>query len=422
MIRALLLTSVALVLARAQTPLSLADAQKLALRNNPQISASRYSAEAAAQVTAEVGSAFQPNVIGSLTGTGADSGSRIAAGVLNNPSLYNHAGAGLTVNQLITDFGRTRSLVDSAKLRAQAQDQVVQTTLAQVLLLTDRAYFNVLRAQSVLKVAQQTVSARQLVSDQVTTLAQSNLKSQLDVSFANVNLADARLLLSSSQNDLESAFAELATAIGVPAQTRFTLNDEPMPGALPTEVAPLISEAIQKRPELNDLRLQQEAAERFEKAERALSYPTVAAIGTAGFAPFGDPQISGRYGAVGVNVNIPVFNGGLFKARRSEADLRAKAAAQTVKDLENRVMRDVRVAYANARTAFERVGLTAQLLDQAQLALDLAQSRYDLGLSSIIEVSQAQLNLTSAQISSAAARYDYQAQRAQLDFQVGVLR
>jgi Outer membrane protein len=426
MMRGLFLASAALVFAvtgvRAQTPLSLEEAQKLALRNNPQISVSRYSADAAAQIPAELGAAFQPNVFGSLTGTGADSGSRIAAGVLNNPALYNHAGSGLTVNQLITDFGRTHSLVDSAKFRARAQEQVVQTTLAQVLLQTDRAYFNVLRAQSVLKVAEQTVAARQLVSDQVTTLAQSNLKSQLDVSFANVNLADARLLLSSAQNDLESAFAELATAIGLPAQTRFALGDEPMPGALPNDVAPLISEAIQKRPELSDLRLQQEAAERFEKAERALWYPTVAAIGTAGFAPLGDPQISGRYGAVGVNVNVPVFNGGLFKARRSEADFRAKAAAQSVKDLENRVMRDVRVAFANARTAFERVGLTAQLLDQAKLALDLAQSRYDLGLSSIIEVSQAQLNLTSAQISSAAAKYDYQAQRAQLDFQVGVLR
>src|SRR6202030_1651287 len=299
---------------------------------------------------------------------------------------------------------------------AEAQDQAYQTTRAQVLLQTDRAYYNVLSAQSVLKVAQQTVSARQLVSDQVTTLAQSNLKSLLDVSFANVNLADAKLLLASAQNDINSAFAELATAIGLPAQTVFTLNEEPMPGVLPADASPFIGEAIQKRPELSDLRLQQQAAERFEKAERDLWFPTIGVTGTAGFAPFGDPQISGRYGAIGVNVNVPVFNGGLFKARRSEADFRAKAAAQSVKDLENRVMRDVRVAYLNARTAFERVGLTAQLLDQAKLALDLAQSRFDLGLSSFIELSQAQLNLTSAQIASAGAKYDYQTQRALLDF------
>src|SRR5205807_3005985 len=107
----------------------------------------------------------------------------------------------------------------------------------------------------------------------------------------------------------------------------------------------------------------------------------------------------------------PIFNGGLFKARKTEADLKAKAVTQNANDLANRIARDVRVAYLNAMTAYERVGLTVQLLDQAKLSLDLAQSRYDLGLSSMIELSQAQVNLTSAQLASAAARYDYQAQR-----------
>src|SRR5262249_20417544 len=131
---------------------------------------------------------------------------------------------------------------------------------------------------------------------------------------------------------------------------------------------------------------------------------------------------SGRYGAVGVNVTIPIFNGGLYKARTAEARLKAQATTQRIRDLENRVTRDVRVAFLNANTAYDRVGLTAQLLDQASLALDLAQSRYDLGLGSIVELSQAQLNLTSAQIANVTAQYDYQMRRQDLDFQIGALR
>ena len=123
-----------------------------------------------------------------------------------------------------------------------------------------------------------------------------------------------------------------------------------------------------------------------------------------------------------MNVNVPVFNGGLFKARQTEAELKAKAANENVNDLANRVTRDVRVAYLNARTAYERVGLADQLLKQALLALDLARGRYDLGLSSIVELSQAQLNLTSAQIAVASARFEYQAQRAIMDYQTGALR
>ena len=160
----------------------------------------------------------------------------------------------------------------------------------------------------------------------------------------------------------------------------------------------------------------------FVKAERALSFPSIGLAATAGFVPAAPQAIPGQFGAAGVNVTIPVFNGGLFKARRTEAELRARAAAQNVNDLANRVARDLKVAYLNAATAYERVGLTAQLLQQAQLALDLAQSRYDLGLGSIVELSQAQLNLTSAQISSTSAKYDYQTQRSLLAYQIGDLR
>jgi outer membrane protein len=195
-----------------------------------------------------------------------------------------------------------------------------------------------------------------------------------------------------------------------------------MPDPLPDPVDPQRTEAVQNRPVLRDLRLEQSAAERFAKAEHALFYPSVGLIGTAGFVPTGQEQIPGRYGAVGLNVTVPIFNGGLYKARQTEAELRARAATQRINDLENRVVRDVRVAFLNATTAHDRVGLTDQLLQQAKMALDLAQTRYDLGLSSMIELSQAQLNLTSAQIASAGARYDYQAQRSLLAFQTGVLR
>lgn len=423
-IRATLIVFCSVRLFGQQQPLqlTLAEAQRLAIQNNPQFTAARLNAAAVYQVPAEYRANFAPTLAGNVTGVGADSGSRLAAGGLNNPIVYNRLGSGVSVTQMVTDFGRTRNLVEMAKLRAQGQDQITEGTRAQILLATDRAYFGILRAQAVLKVAQQTVAARQLVADQVAALEANRLKSMLDVSFANVNLADARLLLLQAQNDLHAAEAELASAMGLPGQTAFTLSEEPMPDALPDRVDALIQNALQNRPELKDLRLEQAAAERFAKAEHALFYPTLGAIGTAGFVPAGEQTVPGRYGAVGLNVTIPVFNGGLFKARQTEAELRAQAATQNINDLANRIIADVRVAYLNAMNAFERVGLTDQLLKQAQLALDLAQSRYDLGLSSIVELSQAQLNLTSAQIAAASSRYDYQTQRAVVSFQIGALR
>ncbi len=408
----------------AQQPmhLTLAEAQRLAIQNNPRYSSARLSAAAAHQEPAQYRAAELPNMAGAITGVGADNGSRLAAGALNNPAVYSRLAGGLLASQLITDFGRIHNLVGMSNLQAQAQDQAGEATRADVLLEASRAYFDLLRAQAVLKVAKQTVGARQLVSDQTTALAQSQLRSQVDVTFANVNLSDAKLLQLEAQNGVDSTAAELANVLGLPSQTTFDLTEEQMPGAMPVQADPLIAQAMQQRPDLKNLQLQQAAVERFARAEHDLYYPTVSAIGAAGLVPAGVSEVPNRYGAVGVNVNIPIFNGGLFKARENEAQIKAKAAAQNVADLSNRISRDVRVAWLNASAAQQRLSLTQQLVAQAQQSLDLAQSRYSLGLGSIVELSQAQLNLTAAQISDTTARYDYQTQRVVVDYQIGTLR
>jgi outer membrane protein len=407
---------------QATMHLTLAEAERLAVQNNPALTAAKYTAAAAGQVPAEYHANYSPSFAGSVTGVGADNGSRLAAGGLNNPVVYNRLGTGLTVSQMVTDFGRTANLVEMAKLNAQAQDEAANTTRAQILLATGRAYFSVLRAQALLDVARQTIKQRQLVADQVSALADSKMKSTLDVSFANVNLSEARLMESQAINDVKASQAELATAMGLPNQMAFDVSEESLPPQLPDTIDDLLRTAIANRPELRDLRLEESAAERFVKAEHALFFPSVAVVGSAGFAPAAFETVPGRYGAVGVNLNIPIFNGGLFKARQTEADLKAKAAGQRITDVENRVARDVRVAYLNATTAYDRMGLTKQLLDNAQQSLDLAQTRYDAGLGSIVELSQAQLNLTQAQIANTAAGYDYQSQRVILDYQTGVLK
>jgi outer membrane protein len=405
-----------------QQILTLAEAEQLALGTHPAIQSSRFSAEAAQQVITETRAGTLPTIFGSVTGAGALNGSRLAAGALNNPIIYDRLASGVTVSQLVTDFGRTKNLIETSKLHAQAANQNSEITKAQIILGVQRTYFTVERAQAVLTVARQTVTARQLVADQVKALAESKLKSQLDLSFANVNLAGAKLDLADAQNNLQSALAELSNALGLPSAQTFQLAEEPLPSDLPKDLKDLIDTAIRQRPELASLRAEQGAAEHFAVAERDLNHPTISALASVGYVPTGQAALRDRFGAAGVNVNIPIFNGKLFHARQSEAELRAQAVAQNVKDLENRVARDVRVAYLNAVNAYERLGLTAQLLDQAKLGLDLAQARYNLGLGSIVELSQAQLNETSAEIASTAAKYDYQTQRAILAYQAGTIR
>jgi outer membrane protein len=409
------------VLAQAPQRLTLKEAEAIAVQNHPRIHSAQFSASAAKEITRETRSVYYPYVFGSLTGAGAEQNSRITAGALNNPIIYNRYANGLTIGQLVTDFGRTRNLVESSRLRAEAAGQNVQTTREEILLQVDRAYYGILRAQAVLKVAQQTVAERLTVAEQVTALEKNKLRSALDVSFVNVNLAEAKLLLVQTQNDVQAAFAAFSEALGDRQQRIFELAEDPLPSAPPADLSELIDKALRDRPELAGQRFTEQAAQRFARAERDLWYPTVSALASLGVTPFREDPLAAHYAAGGVNINIPIFNGHLFSARRAEADFKAQAEAQNLKNLEDRIVRDLRVAWLNTKTASERLDLTQQLLDQANLALDLAQARYKLGLSSIVELSQAQLNQTQAQIEHASAKYDYQIQLAALNYEAGTL-
>ncbi len=401
--------------------LNLQQAEQLAIQNHPLIQAASNLASAAKAQVTEARSAYYPTVYGSLTGVGAENDSRVAAGGLNNPIIYDRYANGLTVSQLITDFGRTHELVKSSDLHQQAQQEGVVVTRADVLLQVDQAYFAALKAQSVLAVAQETVKARQLVSDQVTELAKNKIRSDLDVSFANVNLAQAQLLLIQAQNDLRSSFARLSAALGSSDLTTYQLADQQMPPPPPPDVSMLIQQALKDRPELVGQRLNVSSAQSYATAERDLKLPTISALGTAGLTPVNESPLSPRYAAGGFNVNIPIFNGHLYGAQQTEATSRAQAESEYLRDLQNQIVRDVQTAWLNANAGFQRLSVTDRLLAEASQALDLAQGRYTLGLSSIVELTQAQLNQTEARIEQASAKYDYEAQYSVLNFQLGAL-
>ena len=399
--------------------LTLQDAEKIAIQNHPQIQAATQLALAAAAQVKEVQSAYYPQASGALTGAEAENNSRIAAGFLNSPSLFDKFAEGIAVTQLVTDFGRTHEFSKSSHFHAQAQQERVVESRADVLLRVDLAYFGVLKAQSVLRVAEETVKARQLVVDQVSALAKSSLKSGLDVSFSNVDLARAQLLLVQAQNDLQSSYAQLSDALGYSDQRTFQLVDAASPGSPPSDVAPLIVEALQNRPEIISQGLDVRSAQSYATAERDLWFPTISAAGVTGLAPYRQDPLPSRYAAAGFNVNVPIFNGRLFNAEHTEATARARAQEQFLRDLQNRIAQDVRTAWLNVVSAYQRLTLTEQLLAETTQAFDLAKGRYGLGLSSIIELSQAQLGLTEAQVEQVSAQYDYESQSANLNYQLG---
>src|SRR5579862_1639470 len=412
----------------AQTPprLTLQEAQALAVKNHPQIQAAQNEVGFANQQIVINCAPYYPAITGVATGSQGNDLSRVGAGDLSASRLFNRLGTGVVINQLVTDSGRTPNLVASARLNAQASAQDLDATRYNVLLAVDRSYFDVLHAQAVVKVAEQTVAARQTISDQITELARNQLKSQLDVSLVDVNVSEAKLLLIRAQEGVQQALAELGRALGSDQAANYQLIEEPLPPGPVAKPDDLVSQAFANRPELASLRSSRESAYKFFEAEKDLSRPTVSVIAVGGGIPLINTPptapIPAEYEGIAANVSVPVFNGRLFSARREAARQRAMEADQRLRDEQERVARDVRVAWTGAVTAFQRIDVTAQFLRQAALALDLAQGRYNLGLSSIVELTQAQLNLTEAEIENLNAKYDYQTQYSALQYTIGLLR
>ena len=407
----------------AQTPvLSLAQAQQIALRSHPRIAATMREAEAAGFAVNEARAAYFPALSGNVTGVGSQHGAVLSAGAVTTSSIYSRGSSGIVASQLLSDFGRTASLERSAKQRHESRNEEVANTRSQVLIEVQQAYYQALATESVRKVAQATLDLRRVTLRQVSALARSALRSTVDVSFAQVNVSQAELDFFRAENDAKASHARLSAAMGYERDQPFTVADEPLPPPLDPNVDALIAQALRERPDLVASRLTSESLRSFAEAEKRLRNPIITATAVAGAAPIRDERLPQTYSAAGVNVNIPVLNGGLFKARREEAESHAAAAAKDVEDLAVQIARDVRVAWLDANDAFRRLDVTARMMAEANEALRLAQARYDHALGSIVELNQAQLDQTTAEIAAASAKYEYLSRRAALDFATGALR
>ena len=420
------------------TPLTLEQAQQIALAQSPTLRAADANASAAKQVVSERRADYLPQVSADMTavtvndpssevrhnGVEQQLSSYITAGALNTSTLMNRTAAGVQVKQLIADFGKTGGRMDSASAAYRAGREHVRGVRADVLFAVTQAYFETLQAQATVRIAQQTFDDRRLEQERIALLAKNKLKSELDVSFAQVAVEQSRVLLLKARNDLEAATAQLAFAMGYRDDTprRFALADTG-PAATPParDMAPLVYQAVHTRPELAQQRALCDATVSAARASRADGYPTLSLLAAAGNTFSGDDRLPDKYAAIGLNLNIPLFAGGRYNAGAREAEYRADAERDRLTDLENSVVKEVRVAWLDAKAGFQALSASERLRSYAEKALELAQSRYHLGLSSIVELNSAQLGAIDAEIKNVQARYEYKIALARLAWRAGAL-
>jgi outer membrane protein len=276
-------------------------------------------------------------------------------------------------------------------------------------------------------VAKATVVARGDVQNLISALTKSALKSDLDLNIASADLSQSQLLQLDAENAVASASAALAAVLAAPPDTVFQAiedqNAAPPPPPAADSSALLNAGAQAQRPDLQALRLNSQAYQKFARAQQLQHLPTISALATGGIVPVAPDGIfvPNWYAAGGVNLTLPFFTGFRIDAQAEEARLRQRATEKQAQELSDTIARDVRVGILNVQTAFRRIAVADQFRNQTAQALALAQTRYKLGLSSIVELSQAQLQSTQAAVTAVNARYDYLLAVRSLDYARGQL-
>jgi outer membrane protein len=300
-------------------------------------------ARAQHQVVRQTRSAYLPQLQAGAVAADANTGSRFTFDGLRSTRLLTHAGGGLDFHQLITDFGHTTNLIASSKLYEKAQNAQAQASTLDIVLIIDQAFYSALEAQATVKVAEQTVNTRQTTDQQITELTHNKLRSTIDLAFAEEDLAQAKLLLLDAQTQYNSDINALTSVLGFDRPMTYTLVESG--GAVtspPPDQDQLVQMALKQRPDLMALDYDQQAAKKYSRAQWEQLMPTVNTMAVVGGTPIRDDQYftSSWFGAVGVDLEVPIFNGFRYTAEADEADERAKAAQENLRDLRDRVVRE----------------------------------------------------------------------------------
>jgi outer membrane protein len=420
--------------------LTLSDVVSEALRQRPLLAA---DAERVAAATARITQARAPllprlDVQASATDGPLGAPPMGLGGLVGTP-IKKHTGGSLNLIQTLLDFGRTRSTVRARREEAAVSAETLHADQNRVALDAQQAYLQTLQSRRLLEVNRQILEQRQLVARQAETLRQNGLASRVDVDLAELNVSQAQLAVVRAQNDLETAFAALSTAIGRPVPSTTLLEDlvpasPPTPPTLapsipaPSTVAPVatppldqsITEALRERPELRQAAAQVRVYEDLTAAARAGKRPLLTGVGSIGKVhPVPLFQASDKPWAVGIALSIPVFTGGLVEGQVEEARRNASAARASADEQVNVIRQQVTAAVANLAASEESVQVAQAQAVRAQDALSLATQRYQTQLGSIVELTTAQVAYATAQNDLIRAQYDRELARAAVAFATG---
>jgi len=330
---------------------------------------------------------------------------------------YEDYSSDLTLRQTIYDFGRTSSQVKVQNLNTDAARYDLESTRDDVVFNVKQAFFQVLQAQASRDVAKESLAQFQKQLERARAFFEVGRSPKFDVTKAEVDAGTAQLALIRAENQVKLARVNLNNAMGVPERYQYTvIDDKRAVGAVAT-FEDALQQAFSQRPDLLSVIRQKEASAESVKVAKTNYFPTLS--GNASYSWYGTQFPLGDGWNAGLNLTIPIFSGFLTKYQVAEAQANRDVVAASELSLRQDIVLQVEQAYLNFRESEERI-VTAELTArQAKENYDLAQGRYDAGVGSPIEVSDALVSYRNAEIVYVNAVYDLKIAQAAIEKAIG---
>jgi outer membrane protein len=352
----------------------------------PQLSATYGAARRNASVSARIG--------GTASGLGTQS------------QTFNFYNTGVSFTQVLFDFGQTLASIRAAQAAQQSLEADVSTERDTVVLNVKQSYFNLLAAERLLGVADETVHQSQKHLEQAQGRYDVGMAPKFDVTSAQVQLAQSELNQVTARNNEAVARETLRNALGVVGPLGFDIVDTFGGRRVQITSEEALTLAYDKRPELQSIQAQERSTEEQIASLQRNYLPNLTGNGAYNWTGNEYPLESSWN--VGANVNLSIFNGGLTTAQVGEAKANLSNLKYNEDVLRQNIALEVRQAVLNLQLAVQSIRVTEKGLQQARENLELADGRYKTGVGNIIELTDAQASLTTAEANYVQALYGYQ--------------
>jgi len=321
----------------------------------------------------------------------------------------------VSLSQIIFDFGKTFASTDAARRLAEQAQEDVELQRQLVTQTVKESFTNINFAQRLIRVQEQAVERAQLNLRSAKGFFEVGTRPKSDVARAEVDVANARVDLIRARNAERLARVALNTAMGIPADTPTLVQDNLVYQPIVMDRTQLQTLALNQRPEYKQVKLRVSEAE--ARARRAFRdfFPDITGTGFYGATRFDMNEIW----EVAVSLSWTLYDGGNRIARFRESKVNVEAAQARVRAAALDISREVEQAQINVTEADERIQAAQTAVASAQENFRLAQGRFDAGVGTILELTDAQLALTQAQNTEAQALADYRIAVVRLERALG---